>query len=205
MPQGNPRPGERYLHFKGNQYQIIAIAHHSETGERMVVYQALYGDFGYCVRPYDMFVSEVDREKYPDEEQRYRFTYVGEIAAVSETVPDPGAEPEEMADHAELISDSSEDRSEEPAVCAGDSVPEGEEAPANPWLIRFLDTDTLDEKYEVLTDMYREIDDKLIDDLAVCLDVVIPEGKLEDRYRQLKHCIRTRQKYEGSFNRKSGV
>ena len=91
-------------------------------------------------------------------------------------------------------------------------TPEAEDEPAgadepaaNPWLIRFLDADTLDEKYEVLTEMYRDIDDKLIDDLAVCLDVVIPEGKTEDRYRQLKHCVRTRQKYEGSFTRKSGI
>lgn len=68
--------GKTYRHFKGMLYKIIALAEHTETGEICVVYQALYGEYKTYVRPYDMFVSKVDTEKYPDVSQKYRFELV---------------------------------------------------------------------------------------------------------------------------------
>lgn len=65
--------GEIYRHFKGNLYIVDGIAIHSETMEKMVVYRALYDDFKLYVRPYDMFVEKVDKNKYPDVNQEYRF------------------------------------------------------------------------------------------------------------------------------------
>lgn len=200
MAQGNPLPGEKYLHFKNKLYQVIAVAKHSETMEPYVVYQALYGDFGVYIRPYDMFVSEVDHEKYPEVTQKYRFAYVDHTK--NETLRT------ERAEHKKIpVNQNVEQQENVPDVTAAVSTAELQEQnmvqreldveeQINPWLLRFLDTDTMEEKYQIVCDIKNDITDRLIDDLAVAVDVVIPEGKLPDRYEQLKYCIRTRQKYE---------
>ena len=200
MAQGNPLPGEKYLHFKNKLYQVIAVAKHSETMEPYVVYQALYGDFGVYIRPYDMFVSEVDHEKYPEVTQKYRFAYVDHTK--NETLRT------ERAEHKKIpVNQNVEQQENVPDVTAAVSTAELQEQnmvqresdmeeQINPWLLRFLDTDTMEEKYQIVCDIKSDITDRLIDDLAVAVDVVIPEGKLSDRYEQLKYCIRTRQKYE---------
>ena len=200
MAQGNPLPGEQYLHFKNKLYQVIAVAKHSETMEPYVVYQALYGDFGVYIRPYDMFVSEVDHEKYPEVTQKYRFAYVDHTK--NETLRTERAEHKKMP-----VNQNVEQQENVPDVTAAVSTAELQEQnmvqresdveeQIDPWLLRFLDTDTMEEKYQIVCDIKNDITDRLIDDLAVAVDVVIPEGKLSDRYEQLKYCIRTRQKYE---------
>ena len=168
MAQGNPLPGEKYLHFKKKLYQIIAVAKHSETMEPYVVYQALYGDFGVYIRPYDMFVSEVDHEKYPEVTQKYRFERV------------------------ELSSDVPAEAQKET------SVQSEYEGGINPKVLEFLDSEDFDERYNILVALRDEIDDQIINTLAVALDVVIPEGDIDDRYDQLKMCLRTRQRYESN-------
>ena len=62
-----------YKHFKGNYYVVEDVATHTETDEKMVIYRALYGDHKLWCRPYDMFLEEVDHDKYPEVTQKYRF------------------------------------------------------------------------------------------------------------------------------------
>ena len=66
------KPGRR--HFKGKEYEVLGVARHSETDEELVVYRALYGDFGLWVRPVSMWNEAVER----DGKTFRRFTYIGE-------------------------------------------------------------------------------------------------------------------------------
>ena len=68
--------GGVYRHFKGKEYRVEAAARDSETGEEVVIYRALYGAHELWVRPLEMFLSEVDAEKYPDVKSKYRFEEV---------------------------------------------------------------------------------------------------------------------------------
>ncbi len=200
-----PKPGELYRHFKNKLYQIITVAQHSETGEKLVIYQALYGDFKTYARPLDMFVSKVDHDKYPDAGQVYRFEKVEpEQKAGSEqkTGSEQKAGSEQKVEPEQKAVTQQKDGCGNTGSYAGSQAISQENndnaGQINPGLLEFLDAETFDEKYNVLVSMRDNIDDKLIDDIAVVMDVVIPEGKLMDRYDDLKNTIRTRQRYEFS-------
>lgn len=161
-----PAVGETYRHFKNKNYKIIAIAHHSETGEELVIYQALYGDGMVCARPLDMFVSEVDHEKYPEVTQKYRFEKI--------------ADAEETGDFEEK--EGREKRLEEMSI---------EEK-----MMAFFDTEDLEARYKILLAMREEMTDTIIDNLAVAIDVVIPDGEIIKRFDDLRKAIQTKQRYE---------
>lgn len=71
-----PKPQEIYRHFKGNIYRVLNIAEHTETGEKMVIYQSVDDESKIYARPLEMFMGTVDRAKYPDAEQSMRFELV---------------------------------------------------------------------------------------------------------------------------------
>lgn len=192
MTERMPKSGEIYRHFKNKLYQIVTVATHSESGEQLVIYQALYGDFAVYARPLLMFTSEVDHVKYPQVQQKYRFEKV-EMQQDKEPVHPVQQKPETAA-----VSKMAEpetqpvSRPQEQSTEAESATEEG----INPKLMAFLDADDFEEKYNILVSMRDTITDRLINDMAVVLDVVIPDGDLDDRYDALKNCVRTRQRYE---------
>ncbi len=173
------QPGQFYKHFKDRYYQIITVAEHSETGEKMVVYQALYGSFRTYVRPYEMFLSEVDHEKYPQAAQKYRFELI-ESENFGNTVIRP-----EKSEEAEEKGNS--ECEQEPEI-------EG----VDPNLLAFLELDTLAEKLELLRDLRSKMNDRLLDSIAASLDIVVEEGPLPQRYQEVLNCLETMEHFECS-------
>ena len=189
MIDRTPKPGEFYRHFKNKMYQIVAIAKHSETKEPLVIYQALYDDFGIYARPLEMFVSEVDHVKYPDVKQKYRFEKIDVNADIDKADTQDLCEVDDT-NNANSIGNASGINNAQNDLA--------EEGLPDPKLMEFLDADTFEEKYNVLVSMRDCISDKLVDDIAVVMDVVIPDGDLMKRYDDLKQAVRTRQHYEFS-------
>lgn len=171
-----PVAGEFYRHFKGNLYQIIGVAKHSETMEQMVVYQALYGDYGLYTRPLDMFLSKVDKEKYPESVQEYRFEKcVPEAVSVTETVPAV----------AELQS-------------AGQELADDEET-VRPEILRFLDAEDAVAKLKVLRELRMDLDESLMTTIELSLDL-LPDDKetMERRFDFAERTLEQRIRFEGS-------
>lgn len=187
MPQGNPKPGELYLHFKNKMYQVVTVAKHSETGEKLVIYQALYGDFHTCARPFDMFTSLVDTEKYPQVEQKYRFQLV-EQSEQEKAVTDVDSREEQAVMQKQL----------EEAKQPEQPKPSGQKEPGTPEekMMAFFDADTIEEKYRALLKMSDCITNHMINNMAVVLDLVIEDGPVDKRFEELKNCLRTMQRYE---------
>ena len=185
----NPKPQEMYRHFKGNIYQIRCLAKHSETGEMMVVYQAMYDTFQIYVRPLAMFMEEVDFEKYPDARQQYRFELLqdSELVSGSQAVEEPVSGSQAV---------------EEP-VKESDAGPEGTEGAEemqqlniDPLVMEFLDADTYEQRLNILAALRSRITDEMINTMAMAVDLEIKEGDVEERYEELKNCLLTFEKYE---------
>ncbi len=190
MRQREVHPGEFYRHFKNRYYQVIAVALHSETGEPMVVYQALYGDFQIYVRPYDLFVSEVDHEKYPEVSQRYRFERV---------YPDHGA-------NGDLGTWKTVGRTDDTAfVENGESVGRDDFAgrterdpEPNPDLLAFLDADDYASRMECLQRLEKTASQSDIDSICVALDIHVHPGEIWSQIAQIRKNLSLQEHYDGS-------
>ena len=201
-----PRPQEIYRHFKGNMYQVLTIAIHSETREEMVVYQALYGDYKVYVRPLDMFMSEVDRAKYPDVKQKMRFEKVT-VAAEPARAAQSFIEPENKNEVKPEKTTASEPEKKpmfsfkptEKSVIMEKSVDEeARELNLDPLVIQFMDADLASEKNDILSKLRPIITNDMIDIMAMSVGVVVNEGDVYDRYNDLRTCLTTMEKFEST-------
>ncbi len=201
--------GQIYRHFKGNLYKTLMLAEHSETGEQMVVYQALYGENKVYVRPKDMFVEVLDRTKYPDASQTYRFEMWGDagktLSAVQHTDAGPVTEsvslfapegpgtqlPEPPADG---------EKEAQPTVPPADNDKTAQTPPnsIDSQLEAFLDTKDFSEKLRILQGMKNIVTDPAIDTMAFSLDLELNEGSTEERYKELLSCVMVRERFENS-------
>ena len=161
-----PQAGEIYQHFKGKLYRIVALATHTETGEQLVIYQALYGEFQVFARPLSMFLEKVDAKKYPDAAGKDRFMRIPMAEAAA--VPQPVA--------------ASSENSVEPQP--------------DPGLLAFLDADSYEEKLEVFASLEGKVDLHMLNAIAASLDLELSEGSLEEQYDTLKSCLMTLERYE---------
>ena len=201
----NPKPQEMYRHFKGNIYQIRCLAKHSETGEMMVVYQAMYDTFQIYVRPLAMFMEEVDRVKYPDAKQKFRFELLKDMDDISSAAEPQGYEQleasrrEEASAHAETpvqievsAQPAAPTRTEVPAQTAESE----EQLNIDPLVMEFLDADTYEQRLNILAALHDRVTDDMINTMAVAVDLEIKDGDIEERYAELKRCLLTFEKYE---------
>lgn len=216
-----PKPHEIYKHFKGNLYQIVTIAQHSETGEQLVIYQAMYGDFKIYARPLAMFTSEVDKVKYPEVQQKFRFELQGADAdrqiretdevnggqTTTQAVPTATAQDAAIwTAQAAAVQDAATwtvQATAQPASVETQPVPPAahievaeEEPELDPLVLEFLDADSYEQKLNILAGLHHRITDEMITTMAIACDIEVNDGETEERYEELKNCLLTMEKFE---------
>ena len=189
-----PIPQQIYRHFKGNLYQIVSLAEHTETGEKLVIYQALYGEFKVYARPLSQFLEKVDRVKYPDVLQEYRFEQV------TVTDEEKDQEDQDCADSIEK-NPQMEETSETDLKAASQDIQQndaGTEETLNidPLVLDFLDAKSYEDRLNILASLHHRITDDMINIMAMSMDVEVKEGDIEDRYTELRKCLLLYDKFE---------
>lgn len=199
-----PLPQQIYRHFKGNLYRIVTLAKHSETGEELVIYQALYGDYKVYATSLLRFLEPVDKAKYPATSQEYRFELCDELIR---TPGKDGQEPTVQAPSGtvevtleETMGTASAADTMQPFVEQEENVQENpaqeEELNIDPLVLEFLDADSYEERLNILAALHHRITDEMINTMAVVLDLEVGEGDTEERFEELKSCLLTLEKYE---------
>lgn len=180
-----PRQGEIYRHFKGNLYQIVALAIHTETEEKMVVYQALYGEFKYYTRPLKMFMEKVE----VDGRSVNRF----ELVNIKGNTEDVSIEKDNLLEKSIHIN---LDRNDILEIMEGSIKDNSNEDNCN--LMGFLDAKTYTEKMNILKEMRINgmLDEHILRNCAMSIDCVVDEDGIDEQYYSIMNCLNMLSKYE---------
>nr|WP_294489797.1 DUF1653 domain-containing protein [uncultured Anaerosporobacter sp.] len=181
-------PGTLMKHFKGMLYQIVSIAIHSETREEYVVYQALYGDYKTYIRPLDMFLSEVDYEKYPEVTQRYRFEVYKPEKKAEETTS--------IVDVVEKENSELDDMLQEIHLQHSIKSKESESVDTQQALLDFLDARSYQDKLEQLDLLKKHVDSHIVNSMAISVDIVLATDTVEEQLEEIRNCLLTHIRFE---------
>jgi hypothetical protein len=188
-----PKAGEIYRHFKENLYRIVTVAEHSETGEELVIYQALYGEMKVYARGLEMFLSPTDKAKYPDAQQAYRFEKGEGPDVISGAAPvmlgqvttNAGSQTPGGAVAAGVLPDTSGATPQSPVKSGPD-----------PLVLEFLDEASSEKRLEILTRIKPVMTKEMLRVLAFSLDLEIPDD-LQSAFEIIQSSVETRWKFEG--------
>lgn len=190
----NPKPFEIFKHFKGKQYQILALAKDAGDGRSLVVYQALYGDYIIYVRDLSEFMSPVDKVKYPEASQEYRFERQSGTAVTGEE-QDNRQEPVQKTEN-----DTVQSAANIPGKDADRTVDKASGEPSgnflDPEVEAFLDAESVYEKLNILAGLRHRITDDMLDIMAAASDIELNKGSTQERYAELKNCLLMTEMYE---------
>lgn len=207
-----PVAGQIYKHFKGNLYKVLAVAVHTESEEKLVVYQSVENPDRVFARPLEMFMSDIDRFRYPLIRAKYRFTLVSEPeeetdeplktkAAESETPKPsedtpaasiPSSEQEEETEPSKI--EVTEEQSDDDSAVYKDNG----ELVIDPYVEGVLDEKEFSKKIEFFEMLRGKCTEDMLTTIAISLDIQLQEGSIEDKYSQILRTLKMHEKYETS-------
>lgn len=189
-------PGTLMKHFKGMLYQIISIAIHSETREEYVVYQALYGDFKTFIRPLDMFLSEVDHEKYPEVKQKYRFEVYKPEKKAKDTAERVTSSSVTTSSTNVVETSELDDMLQEIHLQHAIKTKENETVDTQQALLDFLDARSYQDKLEQLDLIKKHVDSHIVNSMAISMDIVLATETVEEQLEEIRNCLLTHIRFE---------
>ena len=194
-----PVAGQIYKHFKGNLYKVLAVAVHTESEEKLVVYQSVDNPDRVFARPLEMFMSDIDRFRYPLIRAKYRFTLVSEPEEETN-----GEETKEEETKEETLNedtrgeDVKDEETEEQSDDDSAVYKDNGELVIDPYVERVLDEKEFSKKIEFFEMLRGKCTEDMLTTIAISLDIQLQEGSIEDKYSQILRTLKMHEKYETS-------